>query len=66
MGLSEELGTLHRGKEFQVSLSSLETGEKNFKFLFFFSIVFFEPFLLNVQLFEIFVSSKFLDLRDAC
>ena len=34
MGLSEELGTLHWGKEFQVSLSSLETGEKNFRFLF--------------------------------
>ena len=26
------------GKEFQVSLSSLETGEKNFKFLFLLSI----------------------------
>ena len=34
MGLSEEVGTLHWGKEFQVSLSSLETGEKNFRFLF--------------------------------
>ena len=30
--------SVNMGKEFEVSLSSLETGENNFKFLFLFSI----------------------------